>query len=297
MASNTGSVQTPIFDGENFDFWIVKMKTIFISLDLWSFVEEGYEVPENQETLTIAKKASLKDNIKKDAKALSIIQQGVTNAIFPRIMTETTAKEAWDVLNKEYRGAKKVRDVKLQTLRRDFESTKMLENEMLSVYFSRLNEKINQMKTYGETFTNQKLAEKILFCLPQKYDPIVSIIEETKDVPNLNIQELMGSIKAFDQRLTRHAENSVETAFQSLHAGSMGKGKNTFVKKSGGESSTSQKCNICDKNNHTEDTCYFKGKPKCYNCGKFNHVAKDCRLKSNLQANYIEEQEKEGSLF
>ncbi|KAF8394079.1 hypothetical protein HHK36_020284 [Tetracentron sinense] len=97
----------PIFDGENYDFWCVKMKTLFLSYDIWEIVEEGYEEPENVETLSNARKQQLKETKRKDAKALHLIQQGVADPIFPRIINATTSNETWDILQKEYRGTLK----------------------------------------------------------------------------------------------------------------------------------------------------------------------------------------------
>jgi Domain of unknown function (DUF4219) len=34
----------PVFDGESYDYWSIKMKTLLISQDLWEIVEECYEV-------------------------------------------------------------------------------------------------------------------------------------------------------------------------------------------------------------------------------------------------------------
>ncbi|KAM2301518.1 hypothetical protein FF1_032254 [Malus domestica] len=34
-------VRTPIFSGENYEFWRIKMVTIFKSLGLWNLVEKG----------------------------------------------------------------------------------------------------------------------------------------------------------------------------------------------------------------------------------------------------------------
>jgi hypothetical protein len=133
MASSSnqgGGIQQssiPFFDGDNYDFWCVKIKTLLISNDLWEYIEEGFDDPEDVESLTEGQKQQLKAHKKKDAKALSMIQQGVTDTIFPRIINETKAKDAWDLLQNEYRGNLKVRAVKLQSLRRDFENMKMKE--------------------------------------------------------------------------------------------------------------------------------------------------------------------------
>ena len=50
---------------------VFKMKTFFISQDLWEFVENGYE-----ETSTDSRESR-----KKDAKALLVLQQAVTDNV------------------------------------------------------------------------------------------------------------------------------------------------------------------------------------------------------------------------
>ena len=73
------------------------MKTLFISHDLWDLVEDGYEAGATQEEIaswSAAKQNEFKNNKKKDARALLFIQQGVSKAIFPRIMGAKTSKEA-----------------------------------------------------------------------------------------------------------------------------------------------------------------------------------------------------------
>ena len=86
LASGIQVPPFPIFDGENYDNLYVKMRTLLISHDFWDFVEEGFEEPQNGDTLSNAQKNTLKENRKKYAKALHLIQQGVSNTIFPRII-------------------------------------------------------------------------------------------------------------------------------------------------------------------------------------------------------------------
>lgn len=90
-----------MFSGEHFDHWSVKMKTILISEDLWEYVEDGYETPNPTLMLTAEQKQQLRENRKNDAKALSIIQRGVSSRFFRTILNAKTAKEAWDNLHKE----------------------------------------------------------------------------------------------------------------------------------------------------------------------------------------------------
>ena len=99
MASSKSIV--PEFDGENYDFWCVRMKTLFISRDLLEYVEDGYEEPSDDEERSIAEIAKQREHVRKDAKALLLIQEGVSKTIFPRIINARTS-EAWDILEKEF---------------------------------------------------------------------------------------------------------------------------------------------------------------------------------------------------
>ncbi|KAA8520099.1 hypothetical protein F0562_014355 [Nyssa sinensis] len=110
MASTSNSILSvqqqyiPLFDGKNYDFWFVKMKTILLSLDLWELVEKGYVEPNSSTTLAGAQQSQLKMQQQKNASALSKIQQGVSDSIFPIIMRATTAKEAWGILQQQFQG-------------------------------------------------------------------------------------------------------------------------------------------------------------------------------------------------
>ncbi|TXG53497.1 hypothetical protein EZV62_022666 [Acer yangbiense] len=135
--------------------------------------------------------------------------------MFPRIMGATSAKEAWDILKEEFHCSEKVRIVKLQTLRRELENIKMKDSETAKNYYARIKEIVNQMKAYGETISDKKVVEKILVSVTGKYDPIIMAIEESKDITKLSVTELMGSLEAYENRLSQRNEDSVESAFQS----------------------------------------------------------------------------------
>ncbi|XP_021758678.1 uncharacterized protein LOC110723641 [Chenopodium quinoa] len=200
MANNNVSFPIPIFGGESYDFWKIKMKTMLRSYGLWSYADKGYNEPEDESSLSDAQRKRLEEERMKDAKALYLIQNAVKYTIFPRIMRANTAKEAWEILQQEFQGDSKVRSIKLQSLRRDFENLKMKDNELVKNYFSRVIEIVNQMKSYGEEISNEKIVKKILVSLNDKFDNIVTIIEETKDLSNITIEQLMGSLESHEQR-------------------------------------------------------------------------------------------------
>ncbi|CAL2229034.1 unnamed protein product [Prunus armeniaca] len=85
------------------------MMTIFKSHGLWNLVDKGVKTSDSKK-----KKAegSLEDDVDgkmavvltQDAKALGIIQNAVSDQIFPRITNSESAKMAWDLLYGEYHG-------------------------------------------------------------------------------------------------------------------------------------------------------------------------------------------------
>ncbi|KAK4387628.1 Retrovirus-related Pol polyprotein from transposon TNT 1-94 [Sesamum angolense] len=176
------------------------MKTYFQSQKLWELVEEGVTLPEDSSTSSSDEKGKLENKKAKDSEALYYIQTAVADHIFPRISVATSAKEAWSILQKEYQGSAKVRIIKLQTLRRDFENMKMKDSETIDEYYTKVRELVNQLKAYGEDIPEKRVVEKLLISVTEKYDPIVTTIEETKDITTLTVTELVGSLEAYEKR-------------------------------------------------------------------------------------------------
>nr|XP_028948073.1 uncharacterized protein LOC114820910 [Malus domestica] len=266
-----GELRAPIFNRSNYDFWMIKLRTIFISQDLWKLVEKGYVGPEMDEKvendLTTAKKLALKDNVTKDAKALGLIQNAVSDDIFPHIAQQN--------------------------------------DESLSMYVSKLFELVNQMRSYGEELFNQRTVQKLLISIPRSYDSIAELIEETKDTDTIGVQDVMGSLKSHEQRLQRHADYGSEKAFSSLSInpkegssssyGGSSKFKNNWKNK--GKKMDVKPANVAKKDNQGEGTktscvhcnklhygtCWFKEKPKCHKCDRFGHLANDYKSKIVMQ--------------
>ncbi|KAL4367130.1 hypothetical protein GQ457_05G027260 [Hibiscus cannabinus] len=214
MASNSLGVNISqpaisVFQGNNYDVWSTKMETLFISQDLWELVEKGY----SEEGVAVE---ALRDYKKKDAKALFFIQQAVDDAIFSsRISAATKAKEAWDAVKNGYQGTTRVLTVKLQTLRRQFESFGIKEGESIHDCSNNLMVIVNQMRTYGEQITDQKVVEKLLRSLTRKYESTVSAIEESKDLTVLTIDELLGFLQSHEDKHKSYEENATKKAFQA----------------------------------------------------------------------------------
>ncbi|KAL6342328.1 hypothetical protein AAG906_007542 [Vitis piasezkii] len=81
----------PFLQGNGYDIWSTKMKTLFISQHLWELVDKGYaeeDIPRD----------TIRDVRKKDARAF----------IFPQISKATKSNEAWNALQTKYQSTTKV---------------------------------------------------------------------------------------------------------------------------------------------------------------------------------------------
>lgn len=94
------------------------MNIILCSQDLWDLVNEGVTLL--VENMTDEKKDPHKELKKIDYKSLFIIHQCVDPDNFEKVGHVESAKKAWEILEKSFRGAKKVKEVKLQTHKRTY---------------------------------------------------------------------------------------------------------------------------------------------------------------------------------
>jgi len=141
-----------------------------------------------------AERQTLRESRKKDNKALFMIYQGLGEATLEMVALVKTSKEAREMLNKTYSGVEKTKRVRLQALRGDFEKLNKESNETVSDYFTKVISLVHQMRRNGENIDDVRVMEKILRCLDLKFDHVVIAIEESKNLKDLTVKELMGSL-------------------------------------------------------------------------------------------------------
>ncbi|XP_052723895.1 uncharacterized protein LOC128193810 [Vigna angularis] len=189
MANLANSVSLPQLTKKvNFDNWSVQMRALLGSQDVWDVVESGYEEPTDDEGQTAAQLAALKKTRVKDKSALYILYRAVDESGFEKIVNAKSSKEAWQILEKVYKGDNRVKQVRLQTLRSEFESLRMEEKERVSEYISRVEAVANQICRNGEELPASRVVEKILRSLTDDFESIVCAIEESKDLSKLSKQ-------------------------------------------------------------------------------------------------------------
>nr|XP_048321088.1 uncharacterized protein LOC125419360 [Ziziphus jujuba var. spinosa] len=208
----------------------------------------------------------------KDAKALGIIQGVVTDHIFLRIANVETSKETCELLYNEFHGG-------------------------------------DQMKTFGETLSNERMVQKVLISLTKAYEPICLVIGNTKDLTSVEFQENKGVTQAnvakFQKSWSskekkwepkqRFQQRSHGPQMTNTNAANIVHGGNKWQVE-GSQQNSKPQCKTCGKYHFGE--CRFKGKPQCYNCDKFGHWGRECTNGRNVQkSNCTNQMELSGNIF
>jgi len=77
--------------------------------------------------------------------------------------------------------------IKLQSLRREYENLKMKESDNINTFMTKLIEMGNQLRVHGEEKSDYQIVQKILISLPKRFDIIVAMMKQTKDLTSLSV--------------------------------------------------------------------------------------------------------------
>nr|GFA22011.1 retrovirus-related Pol polyprotein from transposon TNT 1-94 [Tanacetum cinerariifolium] len=156
------------------------MKALLGSHDVWEIVEKGIEKVDDESSLNATQRVDFQKARKKDQRI------------------------------------DKVKKVRLQSLRGEFEKLQIEESETISDYFTRVLTISNEMKRNGKSLSDTRVIEKILRSLPPSFDYIVVSKEESKDIDSMTIDQLMGSLQAHEENLMkRSGKEPLEQALYS----------------------------------------------------------------------------------
>ena len=85
-----------------------------------------------------------------------------------------------------------------------FEELKMGDDESFDSFYEKLNEIVIAKLNLGEKIKDAKVVRKILRSLQESFRAKVTAIEESKDLDEIKIQELIGSLQMYKLGLPFH---------------------------------------------------------------------------------------------
>ena len=138
-----------------------------------------------------------------NSRALNALFSVVTNEEFKKISSTKIAKEAWTILQTTYEGTKAVKDSKLQRCNTSFEEIKMEEDESFNEFYAKLKDIVNWAFNLRETIPEPKIVRKVLRSLSERFHAKITAINESKDIDQIPLTELVGNLQTYELALTR----------------------------------------------------------------------------------------------
>jgi hypothetical protein len=156
-SSNLGPTQGLILLGKNYKFRSLRMKSFLHAQECWEPVDHGCVEPDPTDlaAMTNQQKIAQATQRNRENKAKFWIQNSLDDSIFSKITSVGTSKQAWDILKYSYQGNDRVKTVKLQTLRTQFQTLRMTESENVDQFMTRVMGIVNQIRMTGETIIDQ----------------------------------------------------------------------------------------------------------------------------------------------
>lgn len=224
--SNNRSVKK-LMGRQNYDTWKIYAKSFLVIRGFWACTQAKLE-----------EEAAAKDK-ETDLKAWSEINLLVHESVLSYIIDTSTAKEAWDNLQKAFEDSGLCRKVELL---KQLVQLSLSECDSVEDYINRMTMTSLKVTKTGLKLDDELLASLMLAGLPKEFDSLVMAIE------NSTAKLTLDSVKTLLLQETRL------TSKKNIHNGAL------MVKsKAIGTSST------------------FKF--RCHTCGEIGHMAKDCPKK------------------
>ncbi|GJV03970.1 zinc finger, CCHC-type containing protein [Tanacetum coccineum] len=178
--------QCPILKSTNYTVWALRIKTILRANGLWEIIE-----PEDNAQL----------DIKKDMATTAYLYQALPEDMILQVASCNSAKEIWEALQTRHIGVDRVQKARLQTLKTEFEMLKMKEDDSIDEFSAKLNSIVTRASGLGSTFDQQTLVRKLLSSVPKRFIQIVAAIEQFTDLEETTLDEIIGRLKTFEERV------------------------------------------------------------------------------------------------
>nr|CAN65221.1 hypothetical protein VITISV_042416 [Vitis vinifera] len=155
------TVAPPVFNGENYQTWAVRMIVHLQALDVWEAIEEDYEIPPLGANPTVAQMKNHKEKKTRKVKAKACLFPAISPLILTRIMQLESVAEIWEHLREEYQGNERVKNMQVMNLIREFEMV-MMESQTIKDYAEQLLTIANKVRLLATCFANESTSESWL---------------------------------------------------------------------------------------------------------------------------------------
>ena len=163
--------------------------------EIWRVVKSGpYELLKDESKWT---EEDIKQS-KVNFSAMNIMQCAIHPDEYSRVLMCNSAKEMWDNLKLIYEGTFKVKATKVNILVHKYKLFRMKLEETISKMIARFTCITNGLKALGKEYSNMDLVWKILWSLSLEWHTKATVIEDSKDLTTLTLDELIRSLMTYE---------------------------------------------------------------------------------------------------
>lgn len=197
------SIQCPMLTSSNYTVWAMRMKATLKVHKAWEAIEGDLSEGDKNEL------------------AVALLFQSIPEVLVLQIGELGTAKKIWDAIKTRYVGADRVKEARLATLMSDFDRLRMKEDETIDDFGGKLAEISSKSAALGESIGEPKLVKKFLSSLPRrKYIHIVASLEQVLDLKTISFEDIMGRLKAYEERVAEPEEEHREDQRKLMYTSS-----------------------------------------------------------------------------
>ncbi|KAL6615729.1 hypothetical protein ACP70R_037999 [Stipagrostis hirtigluma subsp. patula] len=182
-------LQYPLLTRSNYTAWAIKMKACLKAQGVW----EAIDMEKGADT-------------RKDQMALAAIYQGIPEETLLLLAEKETSREAWQMLKTMHMGVERVMEAKVQTLKSELDVLRMKEGDSIDDFAMKLTSIVSKIRALGEKVEETYVVKKLLRVVPKKFLQVVSTIEQFGDFKTMTVEEVIGRLKAYEERICTYAD-------------------------------------------------------------------------------------------
>ena len=199
MKEVTGHLMWPMLTRTNYQEWSALVQCNLEGMYLWDVIESDQA------------------ERRRDRLALATLIRGVPPEMHSLLLAKKSAKEAWEAIKMMHLGAERVKEVNAQKLLAEFESISFKGGESIDDFAIRITKLAMDLRGLGENSVDDtRVVKKFLRVVPSRYNQVAVAIEMFCDMKTLTIEELVGRLRAAEDRFEPSVEQVTNNAGRLL---------------------------------------------------------------------------------
>jgi hypothetical protein len=247
----------PILTRDNYTVWAIKVEANLDVQGVWEAV-----VPEDSTAAV---------DPEKNKRARAYLLGALSEDILLQVSSKKMAAAIWECLKARFVGADRVKAARLSTLRGEFDRLIMADGEELDIYAGKIGCMAAKFASLGGTLSDAQMVKKLLDTVPDSLFAAVAGIEQFCDVETICFDDVLGRLKAFQERTER----------RKAAVGGERRGDQLLLTAAQWEARRRQRGGGHDHDDDDDGSSVASGakgrRGKCWNCGVRGHFSRDCR--------------------